>query len=635
MIAGAKLRRSAIFIHDALWVPVAIWCAYWVRYNLGSIPSSDYSGAFIFASFALPVHMLSFWVFGCYRGIWRFASIPDLVRLLKAVGVGVLVTTVALLMYNRFESIPRSVPFIYPVVLFLGVSFSRVFYRLIKDQRVSLSKSEQVPTLVVGAGRAASMLLRDLKNHFGVLVVGVLDDDPAKQGQELHGVRIVGTISELKSLVMALDVESVIVAMPSAPRRVMRDVVETCSEMKVDCRTLPSLLELADGRVEVSSLRSVTVEDLLGREPVSLDEDAIDSYLTCKSVVVTGAGGSIGSELCRQILAHKPSRLVLVESSEFNLYQIEQELSKMHQSTKLIAALADVRLEESINNIFGKYKPDVVFHAAAYKHVPIVEENVVPGIRNNVMGTRIVANAAVKHKVSTFVLVSTDKTVNPTNVMGATKRMAEIYCQALNERVETHFITTRFGNVLGSAGSVVPLFQKQIAAGGPITVTHPEITRFFMTIPEAASLILQAGAMGKGGEIFVLDMGQPVKIKDLAENLIRLSGLQPEVDIKIEYVGLRAGEKMHEELFYDKEELVGTGHPKLMLANCATCTWDRIESDMPTLDAAVASYDEKAALALIQQFVPEFKRYVPENRGQSQEQEVDQLTTNPGMRIIK
>lgn len=625
------MKRSAVFLHDLLWVPIAVVLAYWFRFNLGSIPSHYYEGAIELAVTGVVLHALSFWFFGCYRGIWRFASLPDIIRIGKAVVSGAVMAGMALFVYDRFAGIPRSVIILYPVFLFLGVVLSRVLYRMLNTHRVTLDRGDRERALIVGAGRAGEMLVRDLLDHGQFLPVAMLDDDPRKQGTELHGIRVAGAVSELLEMIQAFQVETVLVAMPSAPRSLMDEIVRRCAELGVQCRTLPSLLELADGRVEVSRLRPVTVEDLLGRDPVALDEVAIDAYLANQTVVVTGGGGSIGSELCRQILAHKPRKLVIVESSEFNLYQIEKELRPIKGETQIVPALSDVRLGESIENLFAKHKPQVVFHAAAYKHVPMVEENVIPGIRNNVLGTKIVADAAVKFEVAKFVLVSTDKTVNPTNIMGATKRIAEIYCQTLNGHAGTHFITTRFGNVLGSAGSVVPLFQQQIAAGGPVTITHPDITRFFMTISEAASLILQAGAMGRGGEIFVLDMGKPVKIKDLAENLIRLSGLQPGRDIKLEYVGLRPGEKMHEELFYTKEELLGTEHPKLLLANSCPHEWPVLEGEVYALGDAVSAFDETAAVLCIKRLVPEFNRYVPAGK-HDQEQP---SKTDPRLRAVK
>jgi FlaA1/EpsC-like NDP-sugar epimerase len=480
---------------------------------------------------------------------------------------------------------------------------------MFRTRRVSLNKEDREPALIIGAGRAGNMLIRDLLEHGPFTPVGLVDDHPAKQGTDLYGVRVLGKVVDLPRLIQSHNIKVVLIAMPSASRSVMDEIVKICAERKVICRTLPSLLELADGRVEVSRLRPVTVEDLLGREPVKLDNKSINAYIAGKCIAVTGGGGSIGSELCRQIMLHKPGKLLIIDSSEYNLYSIDMELRDKFPDADIKPLLIDIRIQESIEKAFSTYRPEVVFHAAAYKHVPMVEENIIEGIRNNVLGTKTVADAAVKSGVLTFVQVSTDKTVNPTSVMGATKRVAEVCCQALNTQVETHFITTRFGNVLGSTGSVVPLFKKQIQRGGPVTVTHVDITRYFMTIPEAASLILQAGAMGHGGEIFVLDMGQPVKILDLAENMIRLCGLEPEVDIDIEITGLRPGEKLHEELFYDKEALLGTGHPKLMLANCMPARWEYVKAEIDVLQKAVEHFDEPAVLQSIQRLVPEFTRY--------------------------
>jgi FlaA1/EpsC-like NDP-sugar epimerase len=612
-----------IVTHDVLWVPAAIYLAYLFRFNLQGVPASYHVAMQELILFAMPIHAFNFWMFGCYRGIWRFASLPDLWRLLRAITVGALTVSVAMFLYSRFQGIPRSAIALYPILLFIGVSTSRVAYRMFRTHRILLDTTDRERALVVGAGRAGDLLIRDLQEHGPFTAVGLVDDSPAKQGTELHGVRVVGKVPDLPDLVRSLDVKVVLIAMPSAPRAIMDEIVRVCAECKVTCRTLPSLIELANGRVEVSRLRPVTVEDLLGREPVKLDELAIGAFITSECVAVTGGGGSIGSELCRQVLAHNPSMLVVIESSEFNLYSIDGELRRKFPGKRIVPVLADIRVREAIENVFSMYRPHVVFNAAAYKHVPMVEENIIEGIRNNVFGTKVVADAAVKYGVAAFVQVSTDKTVNPTNVMGASKRIAEIYCQTLNSRVETHFITTRFGNVLGSAGSVVPLFEKQIKEGGPVTVTHPDITRFFMTIPEAASLILQAGSMGKGGEIYVLDMGEPVKILDLAENMIRLCGFEPGHDIRIEFIGLRPGEKMHEELFYDKEHLVGTGHPKLMLANCIAGEWATLQNELQELQKAAERFDEKAVLLSVQRIVPEFTRNLPP---QSQKAEVIPLS---------
>lgn len=625
-----KIKRLIIFAHDFFWVPASVLLAYWFRFNLAGIPGTAFPGILQLLWVTMPAYTATFWYFGCYRGIWRFASLPDLVRILKAVISGAIVSAVCVFLYSRFEGIPRSVIVLYPILMLLGVGTSRIMYRILRTHRVNIDIENKQRALIVGAGRAGNLLIRDLLEHGPFIPVGLVDDDVAKHGTDLHGIRVIGRIADIRMLVGSLHVEAVIIAMPSAPRFAMDAIVKICTELKVPCRTLPSLIELADGRVEVSRLRPVTVHDLLGREPVRLDERAIDGYLQGKGVAITGGGGSIGSELCRQVLAHNPRYLLIIESSEFNLYSIERELSAKFPEAHIIPALADVRVREAIESLFGKYLPNVVFHAAAYKHVPMVEENIVEAVRNNVFGTRIVADAAVKFGVSTFLLVSTDKTVNPTNVMGATKRIAEIYCQTLNTLVATHFVTTRFGNVLGSAGSVVPLFEQQIKAGGPVTVTHPDITRYFMTIPEAAALILQGGSMGKGGEIFVLDMGNPVKIRDLAENMIRLSGLRPGDDIQIEYVGLRPGEKMHEELFYCKEEMVGTSHPKLLLANSYSVNLPWLQDQLLPLSKAIEHYDEDEVLISVKNIVPEFNHYVPT----TSKQEKDMMPMSR-LRVIK
>ncbi len=602
------IKRLTIFIHDLLWIPVAVLLAFWFRFNLGDIPTSNYYSMLTLAVVASPLHGLTFWFFGAYRGIWKFASLSDLLRILQAILVGTIAVSAALFVYSRFEGIPRSVIILYPILLFIGVSTSRVAYRMLRTHHVSLDKQDREHALIVGAGRAANLLIRDLLENGPFLPVGLIDDHPAKQGTDLHGIRVVGKVADLPALIQSMGVKTVLIAMPSAARSVMDEIIRTCAERKVACRTLPSLLELADGRVEVSRLRPVTVEDLLGREPVKLDINSINAYLTGNCVAVTGGGGSIGSELCRQILTHKPKTLLIIESSEYNLYSIDLELRQKCPECDIRPLLIDIRVRAAVEKVFSQFSPNVVFHAAAYKHVPMVEENIVEGVRNNILGTKTVADAAVKYGVTTFVQVSTDKTVNPTSVMGASKRVAEVYCQSLNSQVDTHIVTTRFGNVLGSTGSVVPLFERQIQKGGPVTVTHPDITRYFMTIPEAASLILQAGAMGQGGEIYVLDMGSPVKITDLAENMIRLCGLEPEVDIEIEFIGLRPGEKLHEELFYNKEELMGTGHPKLMLAHCITSLWDSVKIELDKLQNAVEVFDESTALNIVQQLVPEYRQ---------------------------
>ncbi|HKJ84195.1 MAG TPA: nucleoside-diphosphate sugar epimerase/dehydratase [Mariprofundaceae bacterium] len=599
--------RWSAFLHDMVWVPVALLLAYWIRFNLEPIPSAFWSGMYWLFAVVFPVQGFFFWFFGLYRGFWRFASVPDLVRIFKAVALGVLCSGLLVFILQRMQGIPRSVLLLYPLLLFLGLAGPRLIYRWLKDRHVVLEKSEGVRALIIGAGGAGEMLVRDLLKEHAYKPVGFLDDDIHKQGREIHGVRILGAIDDLSEVVSGTSADLVMLAMPSASHATLRHVVSVCQDLEIPCRTLPSVLELADGQVEVSRLRPIRIDDLLGRDVVALNDEAVHRLLEGRCVLVTGAGGSIGSELCRQIARCHPGRLLMLDHSEHNLYTIDQEMQPIHGDIAQ-PILADVRDTARMEWVFQHFRPEVVFHAAAYKHVPLVEENPAEGIKTNVLGTRTVADLAAASGVERFVLVSTDKAVNPANVMGASKRAAEIYCQNLDKRTSTRFITTRFGNVLGSAGSVVPLFQRQIEAGGPVTVTHPEITRYFMTIPEAVSLIMQAGAMGEGGEIFVLDMGEPIKIVDLAEQMIRLSGLEPKRDIEIVFTGLRPGEKLFEELFHTSEHLIGTRHPKILLAESREMEWKAMNRMLSHLQDACASRDVDVLLAQLHTLVPEFSR---------------------------
>jgi len=603
-------NRWFVFVHDLAWVAASFGLAWWLRFNLEQIPPAYIHALEKAIVLGWLAHGIVFWRVGLYRGIWRFASLPDLVRILKAVAIGAAVTYLALFIFIRLQGVPRSVIVLQPLLLAIGLAGPRILYRWWKDHRLQLPREERTPAYIVGAGAAADALVRELKTRGPYWPIGLLDDDPNKHGQELHGVRVLGPIDRLDQLLAQGDAKAVLIAIPSASRRLIRRVVEICQRHRITCRTLPSLRDLAEGRVEVRSLRRVQIEDLLGREPVELDEAGIAQFLQGKAVLITGAGGSIGSELVRQVAAKQPRRLVLVEHSEYALYRIEQELAKLAGGdVQVHGLLADVRDRARMMRIFATHRPQVVFHAAAYKHVPIIERNPLEGIKVNLLGTRVVADCAVQFEAEKFVLISTDKAVRPANVMGATKRAAELYCAWCNARApKTAFVTTRFGNVLGSAGSVVPLFRRQIEQGGPVTVTHPEITRYFMTIPEAVGLILQAGAMGKGGEIFVLDMGEPVKIVELAEQMIRLSGLEPGRDIEIVFTGLRPGEKLYEELFHPEEELVGSAHPKLLLANNAACCDARLLQRVITaIEKAVAEEDEEAALAALRKIVPLYR----------------------------
>lgn len=621
-------KRWIVFLHDVLWVGLAIYGAYWLRFNLDVVPQQFRAMQLNLVGVALIVHSVLYWAFGCYRGVWRFASIPDFIRLAAAIGTGALVTTLIIFVSTRLVLIPRSVILLYPILLLIGTAGARAAYRALMDHGLKIDFKSRSRALIIGAGRAGEMLVRDLIRNGPHTPVAIVDDDPAKQGQELHGVRVRGNLDQIPKLVESYEINKVLIAMPSASRELMSRIVDLCNQAEVDFRTLPSLLEPDGDNVLGEKLRQVTVDDLLGREQVLLDNFAIDNILHDRVVLVTGGGGSIGSELCRQIANHQPRLLVIADNSEFNLYKIEAELSSRFPKLQFNAVLADVSYSACVENILSKFSPSVIFHAAAYKHVPIIEKHPLQGIRNNVMATKLLADTADKHGVERFVLISTDKVVNPASVMGATKRIAELYCQSLAGHSNTHFITTRFGNVLGSCGSVVPLFEEQIRNGGPLTVTHPDITRYFMSMTEAAGLILQACVLGKGGEIYVLDMGRPMKIVELAEKMIRLSGKRPGIDVNVVFTGLRPGEKLHEELFYEQEDLIATAHPKLLLANSVTNDREWLIQHLKELTDAVAREDEKAALAAIQTLVPGFKRFVRPNSSED-------ASRQPNLRVVK
>jgi len=604
------LNRWSALLHDLTCVPLAFVLAYWLRFNLGSIPPEYQKSLYQLILIAVPVQGIFFWYSGLYRGLWRFASIPDLVRIFKVTGLGSLAIVAIAFILTRLQGIPRSVLLLYPLLLVAGLSASRIAYRWYKDHRLGFSSQEGTRTLIVGAGRAGEMLVRDLLHRVEYRPLAFLDDNPEMYKREIHGIPVHGGTDRLGEFVRLLSVDLVLLAIPSADKVLLQRLVLECNQIGVQCQTLPSVFEMAGRQVDAGKLRSVTVEDLLGREVVELDHDAIAGYLAGKVVLVTGGGGSIGSELCRQIAAQKPAQLIVFDNGEFNLYTIEYELRHSFPDIVSAAILGDVKNQDRVNWLFQMYRPDVVYHAAAYKHVPMLEANPAEGVRNNIFGTKVVADAADRFGVGRFVLVSTDKAVNPVSVMGTTKRIAEIYCQNLNSRSKAQFITTRFGNVLGSAGSVVPLFQQQIEKGGPVTVTHKDITRYFMTIPESVSLILQAGAMGGGGEIFVLDMGEPVLINDLAKQMIQLSGLKVEKDIKIIYTGLRPGEKLYEELLHESEVLKKTGHDKLFLAHSRNVDWNWLENQLIDLESVAVSRDVEKMLFIMHDIVPEFAVHV-------------------------
>ncbi len=606
-------RTVTIILYDIL---VATFCwlgAYWLRFNL-EIPPEFETAALSTLLWVVPLQAVVFWHFGLYRGIWRFASLPDLKRIVLAVGVAALLIPVVLILFRVSDVVPRSVLILDPLLLLIVMGGSRLAYRAWKEHRLtSVLHPGSKPVLVAGAGSAADFLLRELaRNPAGFHVLGLLDDSRDKQGRLVQGVPVHGPLDEVAMWAAKMEVADIVLALPSAAHEVRKRVTQICTEAGLNVLTIPSLEDLVAGRVSVSSLRRIELDDLLGRDPVMLDDSGLHQLLTGQVVMVTGAGGSIGSELCRQIARFAPAKLVLFEQSELALYAMEQELPQHFPGVPISPVIGDVKNAAWVNQVMAEHHPSVVFHAAAYKHVPLMENgNAWEAVRNNVLGTQIVAAAAQANGVGKFVMISTDKAVNPTNVMGATKRLAEMTCQAMQQRQPdqqpggTRFVSVRFGNVLGSSGSVIPKFQKQIEAGGPVTVTHPDITRFFMSIPEAAQLVLQAGLMGEGGEIFVLDMGEPVKIAELAKLMIRLSGAD-EDRIRVEYTGLRPGEKLYEELLADDESTLPTPHPKLRVAKARPARSDWHVECLNWLDNSEIC-DEVTVKRRLKTWVPEYQ----------------------------
>lgn len=564
---NAWWRLFAAFLFDLVAVAGAWVAAYSIRFN-GVVPHDFFIGSLKSLVWVLPVYGAMFRAFGLYRGMWVFASLPDLLRISKAVAAGALLTTVASAMVQPEPITPRSVLALSPLFLFLLMGGARAAYRATKEFYLyGALVAQGKPVLVLGAGGAGAGLARELSRSKDWRLVGLLDDDPAKHGREVYGHKVLGAFDDLASIAASLKVEHAIIAIPSASAEAQRRVATMCVRAGVRALVLPALTALDQGQGFLSQVRQIDLEDLLGRDPVSIDTVHVEALLRGRVVMVTGAGGSIGSELCRQILRFQPAQIIAFDISEYAMYRLTEDLRERFPESSLVPVIGDAKDSLLLDHVMARYAPHIVYHAAAYKHVPLMEEfNAWQAVRNNVLGTYRVARAAIRNDVKRFVLISTDKAVNPTNVMGASKRLAEMTCQALQQTSETtRFETVRFGNVLGSAGSVIPKFQQQIANGGPLTVTHPEITRFFMTIPEASQLVLQASSMGQGGEIFILEMGRPVRIVDLARDLIRLCGCTEE-QIRIEFTGLRPGEKLYEELLADDETTTRTPHAKLRIA---------------------------------------------------------------------
>lgn len=556
---------------------------------------------------AVAIYLISFYLFKLYGRIWRYASATELIAIVMA-NIAASTAWYFISLYIG-AVLPRSLYVFTGLLLIFFIGGSRLslrFYSYImnkpKYRQIQRKKNK---VLIIGAGDAGAMLLREIERYHiaNRQVVGFIDDDKNKTGKILLGVKVLGTRNELVKIAAEKGIDEIIIAMPSVKGKEIKAIINICKETNCKLTILPGLYEIIEGKVSISQLRPVDIEDLLGRDPVKLDTTAVKEYLAGKIVLITGAGGSIGSEIVRQVAKMQPKKLLLLGKGENSIYEITQEMKIEYPQLKTVPIIADVRDKERINAIMDYFKPQVVFHAAAHKHVPLMEYQPAEAVRNNILGTKVVADAAAAHNVETFVMISTDKAVNPTSVMGCTKRVAEMYVQSMNKNSNTRFVAVRFGNVLGSRGSVIPLFKKQIAKGGPVTVTHADMKRYFMTIPEASQLVLQAGAMAKGGEVFVLDMGEPVRIYDLAKDLITLSGLIPDKDIEIKITGLRPGEKLFEELLSAEDGTEKTTHRKIFTARIKEI--DKAELDKQIAEIAEITDGDKVVAAL-QKIVPTY-----------------------------
>lgn len=588
-----RIMSSKVFLLvllDILTVQIASFLGLFIRYefSFNSIPVTDMEQVLHYTIPNTIMTLIVFAIARMYRGVWRHASSSELVNIILGNAVASAIQIVCAYMLKL--TLPRSSYLIYYFAMVMGTScvrFSYVILNVFNEKMVDLTGGKKgINVMLIGAGAAGTSILRETEEsrYLNLKVKCIIDDNPAKQGKYLRGIPIVGTREDIPDKVEEYNIQEIIVAIPSLGNVKMKEILDICKETQCKTRIIPGIYQFINGDVSVSKLREVQIEDLLGREPIQVNLDEIMGYVQNKVIMVTGGGGSIGSELCRQIAAHNPKRLIILDIYENNAYDIQQELKRKYPDLDLEVLIGSVRNTHRMNNIFEKYRPNIVYHAAAHKHVPLMEDSPNEAIKNNVFGTFKTAEAADRYGAEKFVLISTDKAVNPTNIMGASKRMCEMIVQMFARHSKTNFVAVRFGNVLGSNGSVIPLFKKQIAAGGPVTVTHPDIIRYFMTIPEAVSLVLQAGAYAKGGEIFVLDMGKPVKILDLATNLIKLSGYKVGEDIKIEFTGLRPGEKLYEELLMSEEGLQETDNKLIHIGKPIEFDEEEFRKQLAVLD---------------------------------------------------
>ena len=623
-----RFRRPLIVLAHIVAFSVSLLLSFLVAHNMQFRVDLLAEQYFPLLVFFLIVKIIVFGFFRQYRGWWRYVGISDLLGILRASFVSTGIIVVLWFFIIGTNIIPRNSLFqpltevsqgIFMADMFgtlLLLSGLRMVIRLYYEEFRTVESGRLKRLLIVGAGNAGEALLREIhRMHVAEYeVVGFVDDDPGKRGIFIHDLPLLGNVEELPKICESRNIEEIAIAIPSATHQQLRRVIQVCEGAKIRFRTVPSITDIASGKFRVSQIRDVDINDLLGREVIQLDLDLIEAFLRDKIILVTGAGGSIGSEMSRQVCNFRPKLLLLIEQAENPLFEVERILKREFPDTAMEAVICNITDEIRVDGIFKRFKPEVVIHAAAHKHVPLMEINPGEAIKNNVIGTKVVANTADKYGITNFVMISTDKAVNPTSLMGSSKRIAEMYIQDLNKTSKTHFVTVRFGNVLGSNGSVVPIFKKQIAQGGPVTVTHPEMKRYFMTIPEASQLVLQAATMGKGGEIFVLDMGEPVKIVDLARELIILSGFKPGEDIEIAYTGKRPGEKLFEELSIKGEDMQNTRHPKIGI-------WKNIPMDRQRLHAGINELVEIAQNQNHSDIISKVKNLVPEYMGENGENE--------------
>jgi FlaA1/EpsC-like NDP-sugar epimerase len=632
MFVKAQLKNRNFYLMilmDIFIFIVSLVLSYVARFEF-SLAQTDVKQISSLLFWMVPLKIIIFFLFGLYSGMWRYTGVRDFWKLAQACVMSTILVMMIILTIHRFQGYSRAVFIGDGVITFILAGGVRMLIRSFYEKDIesiknifSMDKDHLTKVLIVGAGDAGEKILREIMDndtlHYDV--VGFVDDDIKKQGLTIHGVRVLGTVDSLPKIFKKESIQQILIAVPSASGEQVRRIVDACQHCNATYKILPGIGELIDGRVSIKLLRDINYEDLLGRPPVHLNVKDIRNSLDGKTVLVTGCGGSIGSELCRQVIKYQPGKIILLDSSEPGLFKIQMEIQNKYYFSHCVTILGRVQDEDLMDDIFKKYKPEVVFHAAAYKHVPMMEKNPWQAVFNNIVGSRVVMEMAVKHHVERFVMVSTDKAVRPTNVMGASKRVTELIMQC-QQGNGTRFMAVRFGNVVGSSGSVIPLFRRQILQGGPVTVTHPEVNRFFMTIPEASQLILQAGTMGEGGEVFILKMGTPVKIADMARDLIRLSGKEPDVDIKIVYTGLREGEKLYEELITVGEDILPTDHEMVMVLKSNTYfngsgnlqeAKKSLYRELDELVKTAARHDAKGIKAKLKEILPE---YTPqENEG--------------------